>query len=229
MTSSTVWADIARDVVSVRGSDAGAFLHSQLAQDIASLDVGQSTHSLLLEPTGHVVALVRVVRHEENLYTLDVDADFGQSLIDRLKRFVLRSDMTLEISTWSVRAFRGGDVSFEPSAGHVAVLAYRRSADGIDIIGPRELLPTFGEVTEPEHIDMFRVDAKWPRLGVDVLVGDIPATSGVLDVAVSFRKGVIPVKNLSNGWIHVVHRPPLWCAVSLVTVWQSAHVFNTTE
>ncbi|MEY3805309.1 MAG: Aminomethyltransferase folate-binding domain, partial [Actinomycetota bacterium] len=74
MSGNIVWADIARDVVSVRGGDAGAFLHSQLAQDIATLEVGQSTHSLLLEPTGHIVALLRVVRHEEYHYTLDVDA-----------------------------------------------------------------------------------------------------------------------------------------------------------
>ncbi|MEY3806418.1 MAG: hypothetical protein RIR69_1230, partial [Actinomycetota bacterium] len=162
----------------------------------ATLEVGQSTHSLLLEPTGHIVALLRVVRHEEYHYTLDVDAGFGQSLIDRLKRFVLRSDVTMEMSNWCVRAFRGHDIAAIDSTEHAVVPAYRRRESGVDLLGARETLPTVGDATEPEHIDMFRVDAHWPRLGVDVLVGDIPATSGVLDVAVSFSKGCYPGQEL---------------------------------
>ena len=67
-----VRADLARDVVIVQGDDAGNFLHSQLAQDVASIPVGGSAHSLLLAPTGHVTALVRVVRHVDTVYTLDV-------------------------------------------------------------------------------------------------------------------------------------------------------------
>jgi folate-binding protein YgfZ len=43
---------------------------------------------------------------------------------------------------------------------------------------------------------MFRVDARWPRLGVDILVGDIPATTGVVSAAVSFTKGCYPGQEL---------------------------------
>lgn len=191
-----VWADIPRDVVVVRGADAGSFLHSQLAQDVASLTVGQSTHSLLLEPTGHVVALLRVVRHEEQVFTLDTDRGFGQSIIDRLKRFVLRSDVSMELSSWCVRAFRGNGVDSMAISSHHEVIAYRQREEGIDFIGECTQLPTEGEQTEPEHIDMFRVDARWPKLGVDVLVGDIPATSGVVSVACSFSKGCYPGQEL---------------------------------
>jgi folate-binding protein YgfZ len=53
-----------------------------------------------------------------------------------------------------------------------------------------------GEVTEPEHIDYSRADARWPKLGVDVLVGDIPGTTGILSVAVSFTKGCYPGQEL---------------------------------
>lgn len=191
-----VWADIPRDVVMVRGADAGTFLHSQLAQDIASLAVGKSTHSLLLEPTGHVVALLRVVRHEEQLFTLDTDRGFGQSIIDRLRRFVLRSDVSMEVSSWCVRAFRGDGVSSMTSSSHYGVVAYRERPEGIDFIGECAQLPADGEQTEPEHIDMFRVDASWPTLGVDILVGDIPATTGVVSVACSFSKGCYPGQEL---------------------------------
>ncbi|NBU16578.1 MAG: hypothetical protein EBS48_06120, partial [Actinobacteria bacterium] len=84
-----VHADLPRDVVIVQGDDAAQFLHSQLAQDIASVPVGGSVHSLLLAPTGHVVALVRVVRHVDTVFTLDVEQGFGEKVIARLQRFVL--------------------------------------------------------------------------------------------------------------------------------------------
>ena len=194
--SAVVWADVARDVVTVRGADAGSFLHSQLAQDIAPLEIGASVHSLLLEPTGHLVAIVRVIRHEENLYTLDVEKGFGQSLIDRLKRFILRSDVALELTDWSVRAFRGEGTENLAFVGHCAAASYWTPDQGVDVVGELAHLPEAGDKTETEHIDMFRVDAQWPQLGTDVLVGDIPATTGVVAVSVSFTKGCYPGQEL---------------------------------
>lgn len=194
--STLVWADIARDVVAVRGTDAGAFLHSQLAQDIASLEIGASVHSLLLEPTGHLVAIVRVIRHEETMFTLDVERGFGQSLIDRLKRFILRSDVALELTDWSVRAFRGEGIENLSSGDYFAVTSYWNPVQGVDVVGVTALLPEVGEKTEKEHIDMFRVEAQWPQLGTDVLVGDIPATTGVVVATVSFTKGCYPGQEL---------------------------------
>ena len=194
--STVVWANIARDVVHVRGGDAGTFLHSQFAQDIATLDVGGGVHSLLLDPTGHIVALTRVVRHEENFFTVDADAGCGQSIIDRLKRFILRSDVTLTLSDWCVRAFRGEEIVNIAFAHHVVVPAYWTMDQGVDVVGECSTLPEYGDATEPEHIDMFRVDAHWPKVGVDVLVGDIPATSGVVHVAASFTKGCYPGQEL---------------------------------
>ena len=191
-----VWADIAREVIVVQGDDAQTFLHSQLANDIASLDVGTSIHSLLLEPTGHVSALVRVVRHEDTVFTLDVEAGFADAVIARLQRFVLRAKVTMRRSDWVVRAFRGSDAVREIGVGAGRAIPYWDSADEIDVVGDVSLAPTLGEVTEPERIDYLRADARWPKLGVDVLVGDIPGTTGILSVAVSFTKGCYPGQEL---------------------------------
>jgi folate-binding Fe-S cluster repair protein YgfZ len=208
---SIVWADIARDVIIVQGDDAQTFLHSQLANDIASLAVGTSIHSLLLEPTGHVSALVRVVRHEDTVFTLDLDAGFADEVIVRLQRFVLRAKVTLRRSDWVVRAFRGPNAVREVGAGPGRANPYWGSEDEVDVVGDVSLVPTLGEVTEPERIDYSRADARWPKLGVDVLVGDIPGTTGILSVAVSFTKGVTRVKNLLSEWILAEHWLQLWC------------------
>lgn len=196
MTTNIVWADIERDVVLVQGSDSAAFLHSQLAQDIATLEIGRSTHSLLLEPTGHVHSLLRVVRHADEVFTLDMDAGFADSVITRLQRFVLRSKVTLTASEWKVRAFRGDNVREQLGTVNGAATVGWGSTAAVDVVGTTETLPTLGEQTEPEHIDMIRVDLQWPRVGVDILVGDIPATTGVVSVSVSFSKGCYPGQEL---------------------------------
>jgi folate-binding protein YgfZ len=191
-----VWSDIAKDVIIVQGDDAQTFLHSQLANDIASLGVGASMHSLLLEPTGHVSAIARVVRHEDTVFTLDVDAGFADAVIVRLQRFVLRAKVTMRRSDWVVRAFRGSDAVREIGSGPGRAVPYWGSTDEIDVVGDASLVPIVGESTEPERVDYSRADARWPKLGVDVLVGDIPGTTGILSVAVSFTKGCYPGQEL---------------------------------
>lgn len=196
MTSSLVWADSERDVLHVRGADAQSFLHSQLAQNINDLAVGQSAHSLLLEPTGHVHSLLRIVRQSDDFFTIDTDRGYGESIIVRLKRFILRSKVELEISDWVVRSIRGNGSRDAVSQHHgLAVVAWGDD-DAVDVVCSPVDAPQIGDSTEAAHIDMLRVDARWPRLGVDILVGDIPATTGVVSVSVSFTKGCYPGQEL---------------------------------
>jgi folate-binding protein YgfZ len=78
----------------------------------------------------------------------------------------------------------------------LAIMFPETQFDAIDVIATASELPTVGEETEIPHIDMYRVDAQWPRVGADILVGDIPATTGVISVAVSFSKGCYPGQEL---------------------------------
>lgn len=194
--SGIVWADLDRDVVIVQGDDAATFLHSQLANDIASMQVGESRHSLLLEPTGHVSVLVRVMRHADTVFTLDSDAGYGEQIIKRLQRFVLRAKVAMRASDWVVRAFRGADAVAQVGPGNGRAVPYWGSPDEIDVVAEVSMLPNIGQHTDMETIESLRVDARWPRLGTDVLVGDIPSTSGVLNAAVSFTKGCYPGQEL---------------------------------
>jgi len=194
--SELIWADLARDVVIVQGDDAATFLHSQLANDISSMLVGESRHSLLLEPTGHISSLVRVVRHADTVFTLDVEAGGGETVVTRLKKFILRAKVTLKVSDWVVRAFRGDNAAALVGSGAGRAIPYWGSPDEIDVVAERSQLPEIGKSAELSEIDVTRVDAHWPRLGADVLVGDIPATVGLLPTVVSFTKGCYPGQEL---------------------------------
>ena len=191
-----VWADLDRDVVIVQGDDAAQFLHSQLAQDIASVPVGGSVHSLLLAPTGHVVALVRVVRHVDTVFTLDVEQGFGEKVIARLQRFVLRAKVTMRPSDWTVRAFRGEGAADAAGRGAGSAVAWWGGSECVDVVARAEDLPVAGERVSVAVIDAMRADAHWPAMGSDIEEGDVPATTGVLRAAVSFTKGCYPGQEL---------------------------------
>jgi folate-binding protein YgfZ len=97
------WNDPARapagratyDSLAVSGPDSATYLQSQLSQDLAGLAVGERCWSLLLEPAGKVIALVRVVRVGDDDYRLDVDAGYGEVVRERLMRFMIRMKITV--------------------------------------------------------------------------------------------------------------------------------------
>ncbi|MGA1345918.1 MAG: YgfZ/GcvT domain-containing protein [Ilumatobacteraceae bacterium] len=93
----SVWATGPRDRLVVEGPDAARYLHSQLAQDIESIDVGGRRWSLLLEPTGRVVALLGVERSGPERFVLDADPGSARHIEERLRRFMLRVTLTLEV------------------------------------------------------------------------------------------------------------------------------------
>lgn len=84
------WLDAAADVVTVAGPDAGSYLQSQLTQEINDLAVGASRWTLVLEPSGKVDALARLVRTADDHYELHTDPGHGEALKARLDRFKIR-------------------------------------------------------------------------------------------------------------------------------------------
>jgi folate-binding protein YgfZ len=89
--------DSARDHVIVEGPDALSYLHSQVAQDLRGLAVGDRVWTLVLEPTGKVESLARVIRSGDDRFDFDVDAGFGEALATRLNRFKIRVNAEIHV------------------------------------------------------------------------------------------------------------------------------------
>ena len=87
----------ARDLVTVTGGDAASYLHSQLAQGVDDLAVGETRWSFVLEPTGKVDVLARITRTDDDRFVLDTDAGYGDTLATRLNRFKIRVDADIEV------------------------------------------------------------------------------------------------------------------------------------
>jgi folate-binding protein YgfZ len=178
---------LARDVVQVVGPQAGEYLQGQLSQDLDRLEVGQATFSFVLQPQGKVEAFVRVTRFAAETWVLDVDAGWGDSLLARLKRFLMRTKASVEVVDWSVVAVRGTVV--DAPAGGLAVTPETPGVEGVDLIGPVVPDPVGVPALAPAAYEALRIRTGVPRMGNELDEHTIPAASGLVDRAVSFTKG----------------------------------------
>lgn len=94
--SGLVFADLEyQGVIAVHGQDAGSFLQSQFSNDINGIDEHDSQLNAYCTPKGRILGLMRVFRHGDTWY-LRLPADSLEAVIQRLRMFVMRADVTLE-------------------------------------------------------------------------------------------------------------------------------------
>jgi folate-binding protein YgfZ len=196
---------LGRDVFSVRGDDAEAYLQGQLSQDIAALAVGATTDSLLLHPDGKLTALLRVTRADGNAFVLDTDAGFGDAMVARLKKFLLRSKVEIERLEWRCLALRGASVG-SAAAGLRTALAEAgvmtlpfawNGWTGIDLLGPKDVVLDPASETLPDGIipcgsdaaEACRIVSGIPAMGSELTDKTIAAEAGLVERTVSFTKG----------------------------------------
>jgi folate-binding protein YgfZ len=195
-----------RDVLAVRGPDAESYLQGQLSQDVAALAVGASADSLLLEPDGKLSALVRVTRTDGQGFVLDVDRGYGDAVVARLRRFLLRSKVELELlPAWRDLSLRGSGVA-EAAAGLLTVLAERgvlalpfewNGWTGVDLLGPEDVILAPGDAALPDGItacgadavEACRIVSGIPAMGTELTGKTIAAEAGLVERTVSFTKG----------------------------------------
>ncbi len=201
MSNLWFWKSIERDVITVTGSDAKTYLHSQLSQDIASMQPGDVRMSLLLQPTGKVDSLLRVTCAAADRFVLDCDPGFGDSTVARLSRFKIRVNAEIELQHQTWRAVRSTETAATTNIAQSldisgAIPAWRCDGTAFDFFSPTMVLPaSLREGTEAELLES-RVRALWPVMGVDITTEMIPAETSVVDVAVSFTKGCYPGQEL---------------------------------
>lgn len=195
---SAFYLEQTRDEIAVTGVDARKFLHSQLANDIASLAIGESRYSLLLEPTGKITSLVRVRCIAEDNFILDTERGFAEITSSRLLRFKIRIKCEVTTSSQNYLLFRNLTPlqQAELVTSHGAIKAWRGAKLEVDAVAfDPKLISEIrkGSISEYEHA---RVLGAWPIMGIDMTDQSIPSETGLTDVAVSFTKGCYPGQEL---------------------------------
>jgi folate-binding protein YgfZ len=215
MSGQLLISPIERTCIEAVGRDASTYLHSQLSNDIQSMTVGQSLRSFILEPTGKIVALVRVTRLRDDAFLLDMDSVPGLDdiVLARLNKFKIRVDVNFVVSERTCIAIRSLDDrviqdSIRESLVENCVVVDAWWGDGraIDVIpvGSHEILedellrahlPNISN--GPEELELERVRAGWPAMGHEIVPGEtLVAATGLTSVAVNFTKGCYPGQEL---------------------------------
>jgi folate-binding protein YgfZ len=188
---------VTRDTIVARGADTRTFLHSQLSNDIASMAVGSSRYSFVLEPTGKLCALLRVRCVADDHFVIDVDEHCGERALARLNKFKIRVKCEFQLATVRAVSLRRLDSAGRETALALqgAVSAWRETDGAVDLFGDANqslgALPADLRAYEAE-----RVRCAWPVFGTDIDDDSIPAETSLVDVCVSFTKGCYPGQEL---------------------------------
>ncbi|HEU4840826.1 MAG TPA: hypothetical protein VFT09_05260 [Ilumatobacteraceae bacterium] len=173
--SEPFWVPTDREVVRVSGPDALSYLQGQVSQDLLPMAVGDRRWTFLLQPTGKVEVLARVERTADDTFVFDVDHGYADELVARLNRFKIRVKVDIEVVPWQVL----------------------RVVGGADVIGPDAAPPERVREGTAAEREACRVAGGWPAMGAEIVPGEtIPAETGVVSVAVDFRKGCYPGQEL---------------------------------
>jgi folate-binding protein YgfZ len=201
---SVQWMRLDRDFLLVQGVDAEKYLHSQLSQSVQGMAVGSAQHSLLLQPTGKLDAVLRISRLEDTIFVLDMEPGTAQGAVLRLKKFMIRVQATIEVVQWQCVALRGeGALEVAKSLGRIpsegaVVAAWWPTSHAVDLVGPAvaDIPADSATVMSNAEFHSLRVNAGWPVVGIDIETGCVPGETGLLGVAVSFSKGCYPGQEL---------------------------------
>jgi folate-binding protein YgfZ len=94
-----VFADLGHlGVISVHGKDAAEFLQGQFSNDVRQVDEGHNQLSAYCTPKGRVLGLFRLFKRGGTYY-LRLPLDTLDAVLERLRRYVLRAEVTLEDAT----------------------------------------------------------------------------------------------------------------------------------
>jgi tRNA-modifying protein YgfZ len=94
-----VFADLGHlGVISIHGKEAAEFLQGQFSNDVREVDQGHSQLSAYCTPKGRILGLFRLFRRGDTYY-LRLPLDTLDAVLERLRRYVLRAEVTLEDAT----------------------------------------------------------------------------------------------------------------------------------
>ena len=195
------------EIVRVVGADARTFLQNQFSNDMQEISENQFGHGAYLTPKGRVYANFFVIQID-NKFLLAMSPTLVDSFIQRLRMFIMRSDVVIERQSDSV--FLG---ELNSTSDRIADRPYQvcESPDFIDLSMPGHL-PRTGRIVLHSPADstpsaMQQEKRRWQAIDVESglpLVTDKTSDMLVpqalnLDLigALSFTKGCFPGQEIA--------------------------------
>jgi folate-binding protein YgfZ len=99
--------------IAVRGPDARRFLHGQVSQDVTGQPLDRVALAGLHNPQGRAAAILRLVPLADEALLLGLPTEIAPAVIQRLRRYVLRSKLTLDDASadWQAVGLAGAEAT----------------------------------------------------------------------------------------------------------------------
>jgi len=107
-------------VLAFRGPDAARFLQGQLSADTEKLAPGMSTLAGLHNPQGRVIALLGLTRTSSDEFFAVVPDELAQTVAQRLRKFVLRAKVKIDLPGSELRVLGTADDNVAPDLPKIA-------------------------------------------------------------------------------------------------------------
>jgi folate-binding protein YgfZ len=194
----------------VRGPDAAEFLQGQVTNEIEELAPGDGCYAAMLNPKGHMVADMRVLRPEPDRLLIDSEATASEAVLRDLRMYKIGRQVDVaampDRAVLSLIGPRSDEVAESALGVHLppdehSVIAVgdglfaTRTDVGIDVIADRPaeareaLLGAGAQPVSLEAAEIVRIERGRPRHGLDMTEDNLPAEAGIVERAVSFTKG----------------------------------------
>jgi tRNA-modifying protein YgfZ len=163
-------------LIRVSGPDSTTFLNGQLTNDVDHVDVSHTQLSAWCSPKGRMLALFRVIRHDDS-FLLQLPTATRENVMQRLRTYVLRSKVVLANADDTLVRFGvagpNADVSLRDTLGIAPTEPNGVStSDGILCMRLPGIQPRFEVVASPDQA---------PRLWNELKRVALPAGAAVWD------------------------------------------------
>jgi len=178
------------------GGDRVRFLNGQVTNDVRKANASLSMPACVLNAKGKIDAFIFINGGEEELL-IDADDDQRHTLAQRLERYVIADDVTIEDVTEKFALFHviGETAPTLPNETNWR-RAKRFGAIGWDlVVGAAEhdrllrLLPAKDSICDAECAEQWRIEHGVPRWGYELTDQIIPVEANLADEAIDYGKG----------------------------------------
>jgi folate-binding protein YgfZ len=196
-------------LIRISGADSREFLQGQLTNDINAVTPALAQFSSYCNPKGRMLGSFWIFQRDEDLY-LQLPAGLLESVLKRLRMFVLRSDASLhdasaELARFGISGdcsadllpFAPGDAKACQTRDQVTVIRLPGDRPRFELIGPPEILAQTwrrlldsAEQAGPDFWSLMDIRAGMPTVFEDTIEAFVPQMANLqLIGGISFTKG----------------------------------------
>jgi folate-binding protein YgfZ len=176
-----------RAFVRVAGPDAESLLQRLVSNDVAVLGDGDACDALLLTNKARVIAPLRIVRRGADDFLLLTEPELGERVRRELVRFRLAAKAEIEPEEHDSYVLLGEDAAPE---GALAVPTPDYGVPAVEVLDADA--PTGAATVSDDELELLRIEARTPRWGRELDDRVLPAEAGLVERAVSLKKGCFP-------------------------------------